>query len=93
MKKPARTIYALQAIVTSYYGPTNTRGSRVTARAQAGSVTVAWDYELDTAENHVRAAQALAAKYGWTGTFTLGALPATGGYVAVRSCKTTFRVR
>lgn len=54
-----------QAISTKYHGPTNFRGARVTAYAQAGKVTLCWDYALDIVPNHEAAARALATKYGW----------------------------
>ena len=57
------TIY--QAIETKYLGPTNYRGSRITAKAPAGKVTLEWNYELSTEENHVEAAKALANKFEW----------------------------
>lgn len=55
-----------QAISTKYHGPTNSRGSMVTAYCQAGKVTVPWDYELDIQENHYAACYALASKLMWT---------------------------
>lgn len=54
-----------QAILTKYLGPTDHRGSRVVARAQAGKVTVPWDYSIDTADNHAAAAKALCSKFDW----------------------------
>lgn len=57
----------MQAIQTKYICPTNYRGSRVKATAQAGSVTLEWDDALDIEENHRAAAQALAVKMGWVG--------------------------
>ena len=54
-----------QAIVTKYLGPTDCRGSRVKATASAGSVTLSWDCELDSEENHQLAANALADKFNW----------------------------
>lgn len=54
-----------QAIETKYLGPTNSRGARVKATAQAGSVTLSWDNSLNADENHGRAAVALADKFGW----------------------------
>ncbi len=76
-----------QAITTKFLGPTNFRGSRVKARAEAGSVTVEWDHALDPAGNHARAAKALAEKKGWAGRWIAGGLPSTEGncYVVIDS--------
>jgi hypothetical protein len=54
-----------QAIETKYLGPTDHRGARVKATAQAGSITVPWDHALDVGPNHFRAAYKLARKFGW----------------------------
>lgn len=56
-----------QAITTKYLGPSNVRGSRVKARAEAGSVTLSWDHGLSNAENHKAAAVALCKKFKWIG--------------------------
>jgi hypothetical protein len=72
-----------QAIVTRYHGPTNTRGSRVTATAQAGRATVGWDHALNSDQNHAAAARALASKWGWSGELHGGALPDGRGYAFV----------
>jgi hypothetical protein len=61
-----------QAIFTKFLGPTNSRGSRVKASADAGSVTVSWDHALNSSENHRAAAMALAVKFGWSGTWVGG---------------------
>lgn len=76
-----------QAIVTKYLGPTNFKGSRVKATAEAGSVTLSWDDALGIEENHLRAAVALREKFNWhvtslTADLIGGALPG-GGYVFV----------
>lgn len=55
----------MQAIQTKFLGPTNHRGARIKAVCDAGSITVAWDYQWGIEENHVRAAMALAAKLEW----------------------------
>ena len=78
----------LQAIVTKYHGPTNYKGSRISARAEAGRVVLAYDYALNPDENHKAAAQALAARYGWTEAngypaLAGGALPGNAGYCFV----------
>ena len=54
-----------QAITTKFLGPTDYRGSRIKATAQAGSVTVPYDHALGIDENHTEAALALARKYDW----------------------------
>jgi hypothetical protein len=55
----------MQAIVTKYLGPTNSRGARVKATCQAGSLTLPWDDALDVEENHDKVALAFARKLGW----------------------------
>lgn len=67
-----------QAIVTRFLGPTNFRGARVKATADAGSITVSWDYALGISENHERAALALAAKMRWGDAWKGGGLPGKG---------------
>ncbi len=68
-----------QAIVTKCLGATNFRGSRVKATASAGSVTLSWDHSLDSEGNHIRAAMAVAVKYGWRGDWSGGGTE--NGYV------------
>jgi len=53
----------MQAIETKYHGPGYTRGSRVKATCERGSLTVSWDPALDSWENHRRAAKALLDKF------------------------------
>ena len=73
-----------QAIVTKYLGPTNARGSRVKATAQAGTIAVPWDDARDVIENHEAAAKALAARYRWsTERMHGGAMPDDAGFVWV----------
>lgn len=54
-----------QAIVTTYLCPTNHRQARIRAKAQAGSQSYPWDFELNTEDNHRRAAEQFAAHWGW----------------------------
>jgi hypothetical protein len=61
-----------QAIETKYLGPTNTRGSRIKASCQAGSITLDYDDALDSDDNHDFAAIALLKKLGWTGHLESG---------------------
>lgn len=55
----------MQAIITKFYGPTNTKGARIKAECNSGSVFVAYEYGLNTQDNHWQAAKALIAKQGW----------------------------
>lgn len=73
--------YSRQAIVTRHLCPTNTRGARVKATAEAGSVTLHWDYALDSYENHIKACEALIARLNWSGVWYGGGTSA--GYVFV----------
>lgn len=61
-----------QAIVTKYLGLTNHRCARVKATAQVGSVTVAWDDDADTDDNHERAAAKLAHQFDWLASRVVG---------------------
>ena len=72
-----------QAIVTRYHPATNVKGSRVSARAEAGKVILSWDHGLNQAENHCRAAQALATKFDWKGMYHGGAIPGSRDYAWV----------
>lgn len=56
----------MQAIQTRYLGPTNYRGSRIKATADAGSITVGYDHSKNMGEDvHRVAAEALLVKLGW----------------------------
>jgi hypothetical protein len=62
----------MQAIITKYLPPTNSRGARIKATAAAGSVTVPFNYE---GEEYETAARALCDKLGWTFNHCGGGLP------------------
>ena len=72
-----------QAIQTKYAGPTETRGSRVLVRTEAGRRIYPWDDAFDSAANHIAAAKAFAEEYGWNGSWFGGASPDGKGYVFV----------
>jgi hypothetical protein len=65
----------MQAIYTRYLGPSDTRGTRVKAFADAGSITLSWDHRLNPEGNHKAAAEALANKLGWHGKWFGGSIP------------------
>lgn len=69
----------MQAIVTKYLGPTNHRGARIKATAQAGSITLSWDHALNADDNHQAAASELARRKGWAGVWVGGWLPSGKG--------------
>jgi hypothetical protein len=65
-----------QSIQTKYIGPTNARGSRVSAISASGArIVIEWDDALNTDENHKAAAMALARKLNWAGTWHAGSTP------------------
>ena len=54
-----------QSITTRYAGPSDSRGSRVIAKCDAGRITVPWDHALNAPDNHAAAALQLHHKLGW----------------------------
>lgn len=72
-----------QAIVTRYHGPTNTRGSRISAQYAGGRIYVAYDHALSPEGNHAAAAATLAASLGWAGRMIGGGSPDGRGNVFV----------
>lgn len=55
----------MQAIRTRYHGPTNARGSRISAEADAGRIYVPYDHALSLSGNHEAAAREFANRLGW----------------------------
>ncbi len=73
----------MQAIKTTYKGPTNTRGSRIYAVAAGGRISIPYPDQLKQGlEAHAAAARALCEKLGWSGVFHAGGL-SNGDYVFV----------
>jgi hypothetical protein len=76
----------MQAIQTRYFGPTNHRGARIKAWAQAGSITIPYPYELSGQACHRMAAELLALKCQWDTPFygeLLGGQLENGDYAFV----------
>jgi hypothetical protein len=79
-----RPVYARQAITTAFLAPTNTKGPRIKAFCDAGSLTI--DFP-DFPENdsltaaHTQVAMDLAQKLGWVGTWVIGSSKNARGYV------------
>ncbi len=59
----------MQAIRTRYHGATNTRGSRIIAKAEGGTLSMPYNHALNLGENHAEAARLLANKLGWLGVY------------------------
>lgn len=62
----------MQSIRTRYHGPSNTRGSRISAQCEAGRIYVPYNHALMLEQNHMEAARQLIAKLGWPGDFAGG---------------------
>lgn len=77
-----------QAISTKYLAPTNHKGARIKATCDAGSVTIAWEYEISDLQNYAEAARALCLKLGWTGKYVMGGNG--GGYTFVLEAAESF---
>lgn len=72
----------MKAISTRYHGPTNTRGSKITASDEDGNrVSIGYPHELSGEACHRKAAETLCAKMGWTGNLIGGSTKR--GYVFV----------
>jgi hypothetical protein len=89
----------MQAIITKFIGPTNTRGSRIKATCEAGHITIPYPHAENTGTAHRMAAQALVDKLGWTttnyGPLVGGGTPDGTGYAFVfalhdHTCPTTW---
>ena len=82
-----------QAITTKYHGPTNTRGSRISATSASGTrIYVPYAYELSVDECHEQAAKALCTKLGWTGQMVAGYDALLGGDLSWISSNVTGNV-
>lgn len=64
----------MKAITTRYRGPTNARGSRVSAFTTDQSITLGYDDALNSEANHTNAALALCHKMRWGGELVRGDL-------------------
>lgn len=71
----------MKAIETKYHGPTNTRGSRISASDGDNRISISYPHELSGEDVHRAAALALCAKLGWAGEMIAGGTKA--GYVFV----------
>ncbi len=56
----------MQAITTKYLPATDTKGSRIKATCDAGSIIIPYPHELSGCDVHAAAAMALCRELGWT---------------------------
>ena len=69
-----------QAIVTKYHGPTDKRGSRISARCEIKRVFFGYDCTKNTIDNHRAAMRELVQQLGWGGLWHGGGLPDGSSY-------------
>lgn len=62
----------MQTIRTKYIGPSNTKGSRIKADCEGGSVTIHIDNSKSIEENEKDACDKLKAKLEWSGEMVSG---------------------
>ena len=63
----------MKAITTKYIGPSNVKGSRISASDGDGNrAIVSYDCALNSDENHAKAAETLLKKMSWDGEMVGG---------------------
>jgi hypothetical protein len=67
----------MKTIMTKYHGPTNTRGSRISASDGDTTVSIPYPHELSGNAVHIAALRAFCEKLNWTGTL-IGGYTKTG---------------
>ena len=81
-----------QAIQTKFFGPSNVRGARVKAIADAGSITLHWNHALGVEGNHAATAHALASKLNWDGRWVGGGMKDHGYCFVLAGDESAFHV-
>lgn len=79
----------MQALVTTYVPPTNTKPARVEVTTALGSKSYSWDHSVDAHSNHKQAAVAHAKFLGWVKAgdkIVFGGNPKGNGYSGVVVC-------
>ena len=72
----------MQAIKTRYCGPTDTKGSRIRASCEGGTVYVSYGHTLNSEDNHYAAVKKLCDKLGWDAARFFGGNLDSGKYMA-----------
>lgn len=86
----------MQAIITKYHSPTNTRGARVSATCDSKRIFVSYPHELSGEKLHAYALKELCRAMGgkcWEGQYIGGDLPGNQGMVWVSAFKYAPRVK
>lgn len=73
----------MQAITTKFIGPTNFRGSRISAKFGSSRMIVAYDNSMSPHKNHEQAALAILKKQGLDDKYNLVRGSLDNGYVFV----------
>jgi hypothetical protein len=76
----------MQAIETYYIPATNTRGSRIKAICERGSITIPYPHELSGEACHIAAADALVARFVQEDVKEYGTPPASNPWNRIRYC-------
>jgi len=84
----------MQTIETKYHGPTNYKGSRISATASGGGgrVMLSYDDALNSEDNHKAAVLALMEKMDWLGTVHGGKTKRCMVWVFTESAPCGYRV-
>ena len=81
----------MKAIKTKYHGPGNVKGSRISATDEDGNrVVLSYRDELNSEQNHRRAAKQLCEKMKWRGTYYGGHLRDCMVWVDINGCRDAF---
>jgi len=74
----------MKAITTKFHGPTNTRGSRISASDEDGNrIIMSADHSLSQYGRHDAAARALCLKMKWEGCLMRGGVKGGNVYVFI----------
>lgn len=79
----------MQALVTTYVPPTNTKAQKIKVTTASGSKSYSWDHSVDAHANHKQAAIAHAKSLGWVKAgdkIVFGGNPKDSGYTGVIVC-------
>lgn len=76
----------MQSILTKYICPTNTRGARIKASCERGTITLPWPHEISGEARHVWAADQLVNKFALEDLKQYGTPPEKNPWLGKRVC-------